>query len=154
MNTFFKTHVTVQTDIESTWNAVTQPDFIKEFFPEVKKDLSCMGEYVRNKHQNAGQESPEYMIPYRAMGWTSGAGTVIKLPRKDVHANIESMDIQFTAKGGYTTVSIEVVYAPNFDKHFFFAHRCIRGLMNIKLAALKQDLESDHHQTGWETALA
>ena len=154
MNTTYKTQIKVQADINSTWNAVTQSSFAKAFFPEIKKDLTCMGEYVRKTHKNAEQVLPSYMIPHRAIGWTTGAGTTIELPRKDVHANIESIDLQLDEQGNNTIVSIEVVYAPNIDKHFFFTNRCVKGLMDIKLAVLKQDLETDSHQAGWEAALA
>lgn len=154
MNTTYETHINIHADIDSTWNAVTRPNFVKEFFPEIKKDLSRMGKYIQSTHKNAASVLPEYMVPHRSLGWTTGAGTVIELPRKDIHANIESIDIRFEEKGRNTTASMEVVFAPDFDNHFLFVHRCIKGLMNIKLAVLKQDLETDSHQAGWEAALA
>lgn len=154
MNTTFNTHINIHADIDSIWNAVTRPNFANEFFPEIKKDLSVMGKYIQSTHKNAASVLPEYMVPNRSLAWTTGAGTTIELPRKDIHANIESIDIQLEEKGKNTVVSIEVVFAPDFDNHFFFAHRCIRGLMNIKLAVLKQELETDSHQAGWEAALA
>ena len=93
------------------------------------------------------------MIPYRAIGWTTGAGTAIDLVRKDLHANIESIDFQLIDKENHIVVAVEVTYAPDRDRKFFFTHRCIRGLINIKLAVLKQDLDTNKHYTGWEPAL-
>ena len=154
MNTTYKTKIKVHAGIASTWKTITQADFVKDFFPEIKKDLSAMGEYVRSTHKNAGQTNPDYMIPHRAAGWTTGAGTRIELPRKDVHAIIESIDLQLADSGNSTVVAIEITYAANFDRHFLFAQRCVRGLINTKLTVLKQELETDSHQAGWETALA
>lgn len=154
MNTSYKTKIKVHADIASTWNAISRTNFAKDFFPEIKKDLSVMGEYVRSTHKNAGQTNPDYMIPRQAIGWTTGGGTRIELPRKDLHANIESIDVQLIDDGNNTVVTVEIIYAPDFDRNFLFAHRCVRGLTNIKLAVLKQDLEANNHQAGWETALA
>ena len=153
MNTQYKSKITVYADIESVWNSVTQPGFIKNFFPEIKKDLSEMGKYVRATHPNPNEVSPVYAIPQRALGWTSGAGIQIALPRKDVKANIESIDIRLVAKGAKTQIIIETDYSPKLDRNFWFAHRCIRGLINIKLAVLKRNLEADRNNVAWEAAL-
>lgn len=154
MNTSYLTQIKIRTDIETVWNAVTQPTFTPAFLPEIKKDLSGMGEYIRKTHRNAAHVFADYMIPHRAMGWTTGAGINIALPRKDVYTNIESIDFRFIEKSSHTIVTIEVIYTPKLNKHYFFVHRCIRGLMNMKLKVLKQELETDTHQAGWETALA
>lgn len=153
MNTQYKSQIMVYTDVESAWNAVTQANFIKNFFPEIKKDLSKMGQYIQTMHRNPNEIAPVYMIPRRALGWTSGAGIQIELPRKDVQANIESIDIRLESKGAKTQIVIETVYAPKLDRNIWFAHRCIRGLMNIKLAVLKRDLEANRNHVSWEAAL-
>ncbi len=153
MNTRHTSRITVNTDIESVWNAVTHTGFIKNFFPEIQKDLSEMGEYVRATHRSPNNVLPDYSTPQRALGWTSGAGLHITLPRKDVQANIESIDICLESKGDKTRIMIATVYAPRLDKNFRLAHRCIRGLMNIKLAVLKRDLEADRNPVAWEAAL-
>ena len=87
------------------------------------------------------------------MGWSTGAGTVIRLPRKDVAANIEHVDIRIEGRGEYTQVTFAVQYAPQFGKHYFLAHRCVRGLFNLKLNVLKKDLEAQQ-QTDWVPAFA
>ena len=152
MNTYTK-EITVKADRDTTWNAITQTRFVQDFLPEVKKDLSGMGEYIRRTHPNATLIAPDYVAPGQAMGWSAGAGTAIRLPRKDVEANIESVEIRLEAQGETTKVTFAVQYAPQFGKHYFLAHRCVRGLFNLKLNVLKKDLEAQQ-QTDWVPAFA
>ena len=154
MNTEFTAQITVYADIETVWRSLTQADFIKEYFPEIKKNLSGMGKYIQSTHPNPKLTSATYLIPRRAIGFTSGAGIDITLPRKDLQANIESIDIQLKEKGGTTKIKMAVVYTAGLGRSFFLVHRCIRGLMNIKLAVLKQDIESDYKLLSWTNALA
>ena len=154
MKTTYKAQITVQTDVEEAWNAITQKNFVKEFFPEIKKDISNLGEYVLRTHKNLEQLAPSYMVLNQAIGWANSGTTEIKLPRKDVDANIESIDILLINKGEYTTVKVEVNYSPKIGKNFFLAHRCVRGLIAIKLAVLKKDLELNNNQIGWSPAIA
>ena len=150
----YKTQISVHADLEAVWDAVIHSDFIKDYFPEIKKDLTGMSTYILNSHRNPGQTFPTYVIPRHALGWTAGAGIDIALPRKDVRANFESIDIHLVSNGAKTKIMVETVYAPELNKDFFFVLRCIRGLMKIKLAVLKQDLEANDKQISWKTALA
>ena len=154
MNTTFTKEISIQADVNSTWDAISQTGFVKDFLPEVKKDLQGMGEYVRRTHPNAEQLGPDYVVPGQAMGWSAGAGTTIRLPRKDVQANIESVDIRIEGQGQFTQVTIEVNYAPEFGQYFFLAHRCVRGLFGMKLTVLKEDLEKNAPQLDWVPAFA
>lgn len=154
MNTTFTKEITIRADAATTWAAMNQTRFVKDFLPEVKKDLQGMGEYVLRTHPNADQVAPDYVASGEAMGWSTGAGTAIRLPRKDVEANIESVDIRVEDQGEYTKVRIEVNYAPDFDKHFILAHRCVRGLFGMKLNVLKKDLESSSKQIDWMPAFS
>ena len=153
MNTIYKTQMTVHADVENVWDAITQQRFVKDFFPEIKKDLSNLSDYVFRTHKNTERLLPAYMLPNHVIGWAKGGATDIRLPRKDVNANIKTIDIELIAKGENTKIKIEVDYSPKFDKNFFLAHRCVRGLMEIKLAILKQEIEANNNQ-GWTSEFA
>lgn len=153
MNTTYTNQISIKADAETTWQAITQTRFVQDFLPEVKKDLKGMGEYIRRTHPNAALVAPDYVVAGRAMGWSTGAGTAIRLPRKDVEAHIESVEVRIEPRGEYTRVTFEVQYAPEFGKHYFLAHRCVRGLFNLKLNVLKKDLEAQQ-QTDWVPAFA
>lgn len=144
MNTTYTAQTTIYTDIEDTWEAITQPSFVKEFLPEIKKNLTELGTYVRNTHSSVDRVQPCYAIPGQAIGWNKVAGVDIRLPRKDVNANIDAVDIKLEEHGNNTRVIIEVTYNPRFGKHFILAHRCIRGLFGIKLNVLKNELEANN----------
>ena len=73
MHINYKTKTTIHADPEVVWAAITETDFTKDYFPEIKKDLSAMGEYVQRTHQRRDTVSPDYVIPGQAMGWTNGA---------------------------------------------------------------------------------
>ena len=154
MNTTYSKVITIKADADSTWDAITRTRFVQDFLPEVKKDLSGMGDYIRRTHPNATLVAPEYVVRGQAMGWSAGAGTVIRLPRKDVEANIENVEIRIEAQGEYTKVTFEVQYAPELGKHYFLAHRCVRGLFGMKLDVLKKDLETSKAQIDWMPAFS
>ena len=154
MNTTYTKQVTIHADQESTWQVITQNSFVQDFLPEVKKDLTGMGKYVCQTHPRLRQAGPGYVAPGQAIGWNAGAGTAIRLPRKDVAANIESVDITVEGQGEYTKVTIEVNYNPQFGNRFFLARRCVRGLFGLKLQVLKKDLEKNTKQADWNPAFA
>ena len=154
MNTTYTKQISIKADAETTWKAITETRFVQDFLPEVKKDLQGMGEYIRRTHPNATLVAPDYVAPGQAMGWSTGAGTDIRLPRKDVEAHIESVEVRIEGRGEYTQVTFEVQYAPEFGKHYFLAHRCVRGLFDLKLNVLKRDLETDKTQIDWMPAFS
>ena len=154
MNTFYSKEITIKADADTTWDAITQSRFVKDFLPEVKKDLQGMGEYIRRTHPNAALVAPDYVAAGEAMGWSTGAGTAIRLPRKDVEANIDSVDIRVEGRGQYTKVAIEVHYNPVFGERYFLARRCVQGLFGMKLDVLKKDLETSKTQIDWMPAFS
>ena len=154
MNTIYQAQTTIHADVETTWAAISEARFVQDFLPEVKKELGGMGEYVRRTHRRAGEIGPDYVAPGQAMGWSQGAGTAIRLPRKDVDAHIESVDIRVEAQGEYTRVTIDVEYAPKFGERYFLARRCVRGLFGFKLQVLKKDLETKQTKIDWVPAFA
>lgn len=132
--------------IEWAMGVIGRQNFSQDYFPEIKTDLSGMSDYVLRTHKNIDRVLPSYTIPKKAIGWVTGGSNDIRLTRKDVHANIEAIDIELIEKGEYTTIKIEVAYAPKLDKNFFLAHRCVRGLIKTKLAVLKQELEENNSE--------
>ena len=149
MNATYKAQTTIHASTDAVWNAIARESFVKDFLPEVKKDISAMGEYIQTTHRNASSVLPSYAVTGRAIGWNTGAGKTIRLPRKDVHANIEAVDIQLESHENDTKVTIEVTYNPKVGKNFMLANRCVRGLFSIKLNVLKQDIEPDYQHTSW-----
>ena len=39
-------------------NAITQPSFVKEFLPEIKKNMNEVSTYILNRHPNAERVQP------------------------------------------------------------------------------------------------
>ena len=142
MNTTYKTKTTINASIENAWEAVTHVTFVKEFLPEIKKNINKVSPYVRATHRNAEHVQPCYAVYGQAIGWNKVAGTDIRLPRKDVNANIDVVDIRLEERGKNTRVIVEVTYNPTLGKNYLLAHRCIRGLFGIKLNVLKKELEA------------
>jgi hypothetical protein len=154
MNTTYTAKKTINADIEDAWKAITQSSFVKEFFPEIKKNMNELSTYIRNTHRNAELVQPCYAVHCQAIGWNKVNGTVIRLPRKDVNAHIDAVDIKLEERGHYTRVIVEVTYNPRIGKNFILAHRCIKGLFSIKLSVLKKELEADTNRTQLTPAFA
>ena len=153
MKTTYTKEITIAADVATTWDAITAPRFVKDFLPEIKKDLQGMGEYVKATHPRMNHVGPDYVAHEEAIGWSAGAGTAIRLPRKDVEANIEAVDIQVEGQRGFTKVRIDVQYAPEVGNRYILARRCVRGLFGMKLDVLKKDLEK-HTEIDWVPAFA
>jgi len=154
MNMTHTAKATIQADVDTIWEAITETDFVKDFLPEVRKNLQAMGEYAQATHRNAQQVLPAYAVPGQAIGWNAVTGTTIALPRKDTPANIEAIDIQLEKNARGTKVTIEVQYNPKLGENLFETRRCLKGLFGIKLNVLKQDLEADQAPAHWMPAFA
>lgn len=154
MNTTYKKTINIQADIDTTWEAITATQFAAEFLPEVKKDITGMGQYVQHTHRNAERVMPAYVTPGQAIGWTAQAGNRIELPRQDTQAKIQAVDIEVTDRGEYTEVTIEVNYQPRLDRMFFETRRCLNGLFDIKANVLKNDLETNQETEVFVPAFA
>lgn len=144
MNVIYRTKTVVPADIETLWNYLIQPGFVKDFLPEIKRDLSGSSEYVYRSHRNEARTLPSYAVPYQNIGWVSGSGVTIRLPRKDVDAAIEAVTVLLKGKGNKTKVTLEVNYNPSIGKHFIFVSRCVRALFTAKLRVLKQDFDAQY----------
>ena len=143
MKTTYTAKATIKAKIEDTWETISQPSFVKDFLPEIKKTTHELSPYICNKHRNTKSVQPSYAVFCQAIGWNKVAGTDIRLPRKDVKANIDAVDIELEERGNNTRVIVEVTYNPRLGKNYLFAHRCVRKLFNIKLNVLKQELETN-----------
>ena len=153
MKTTYTAKATIKAHIEDTWETISKPGFVKDFLPEIKKTTNELSPYVRNKHRNAKSVQPSYAVLGQAIGWSNVAGTDIHLARKDVNANIDTVDIKLEEHGNNTRVIVEVTYNPRPGNNYLLAHRCIRGLFKIKLNVLKQELETDVNRIQLSPAL-
>ena len=142
MKTTYTAHTLIHASAATVWDAITADSFVKDFLPEVQRDNSAKSEYIQATQRNDARVLPSYAVKGQSIGWNSGAGKVIRLPRKDTPANIEAVDIRLDALEDYTKVTIEVSYDPDFGNRFFATRRCLRGIFNSKLTVLKQDIES------------
>ena len=154
MNITYKNTINIHADKDTTWEAITATKFAADFLPEVKKDITGMGQYVQHTHRNADRVMPAYVTSGQAIGWTAQAGNRIELPRVDTQANIQTVDIELTDRGDYTEVTIEVNYQPRLDRMFFETRRCLSGLFNIKANVLKNDLETNQETEVFAPAFA
>lgn len=147
MNIFYQTETYVTADVKSVWDIIKRSDFVHDFFPEIKKR--------QGKNQTIKQAVlPSYAILEKFINWTHGSGLDISLQRNDLQANIESIEIGLEPKSMGTKVKLKVIYAPNLDKDFIFVNRCVRELMKMKLAVLKQDVNNRGDRLNGELALA
>jgi len=125
------------------WKAITQENFAKHFFPEIKRDFSNINSTMPLYcHQNADKLLPAYITPGKTISWDTNANTSIRLIRNDLNANIRSIDIDIEASDGGTLVSLKVNYKPKLNNMFFHTHACVRNLFEAKLYILKNDLET------------
>ena len=148
MNITYTTSATVYADQETVSNFFEQADVIKEYFPEIKKDISAMGEYVQFTHSNPALVCPDYQVA-GGFGWTAGAGIQIRLPRKDIAADITALDIEYAPRGHHTHIKIAVTFNAKFNKTLPLVLRCIQAMVKAKLNAFEQDIKVDY-RTSWE----
>ena len=144
MNIRYTTQINIHADMDTTWQAITHESFTKDFLPEVKRNTQGMSEYIQTTHKNSRRVSPSYVIPGRAVSWNANLGTVIRLTRKDIHAQVETVEIRLEEQGAYTKVMLNVDYQHKLGRGMILAFKCIRGLFKIKLSVLKKELEMDH----------
>ena len=152
MKTTYRAHKIIYASAAGVWDAITEESFVKEFLPEVKKNGEASSPYIQATHQNGSVVSPSYAVKGQSIGWNSGAGKVIRMPREDSPVNIEAVDIHLNAFKDHTKVTIEVSYDSKSGNRFFAAHRSVAGLFNNKLNVLKRDIESYFQHIQWGPA--
>ena len=152
MKTTYRAHKTIYASAAAVWDAITEESFAKEFLPEVKKDGNTRSPYIQATHQNGSVVLPSYTVKGQSIGWNSGAGKVIRMPRKDIPVNIEAVDIHLNEFKDHTKVTIEVAYDSSANNRFFAIQRSVAGLFNTKLNVLKQDIESYFKHIQWGPA--
>ena len=153
MNITYNASTTVHENQEMVTNFFKQADITKAYFPEVKKDISAMGQYVRIKHANPTQVFPDYIVASDGFGWTAGAGTQIRIPRKDVPVNITAIDVEYNRHGENTQITIAVTFNAKFNTGLPLAIRCIQAMVKAKLNAFKRDINTGYAE-GWEPCFA
>lgn len=153
MNTIYTASKTIQADIQEVNTLFAQATMAADYFPEIHKDASDISAYIRTTHKHPNQVFPDYQIPYQGLGWTTGGGTSIRLPRKDINANIQSIDVEFKTVGEKTRIAIRVEFEPYTVTEAIVTARHVRMMIANKLNAIKNNLEANKHQ-GWAPAFA
>ena len=72
MNLTHTAKMTIQADADTIWEAITRNDFVKDFLPEVRKNIQTMGDYAQATHRNAKDVLPAYAVTGQAIGWEYG----------------------------------------------------------------------------------
>ena len=143
MSSCYISKIKIAVEPSQIWLTIIQQDFVRHFLPEINRDFSNVkSETPLYFHLNPNKLLPAYVIPGITISWDNNANTAIRLIRKDLNANISSIDIDLAAADGYTKVTLEVNYKPKLDANFFLTHASVRSLFSNKLRVLKNDIES------------
>jgi hypothetical protein len=142
----YQAHINIAVTTDEVWKAIIQPEFTRDFLPEVNRSFAKLTLFKLAMHKNAYKVMPAYMVRNKTISWDTNANTSIKLARKDVAATINNIDINLRDKGNRTLVTIEVNYETKLNSTFLQTERTVRGLFMHRLSILKQDLESIKHE--------
>lgn len=153
MNMTYHTSTTVNADQQTVAQFFAQSDMRKDYFPEVVKDCSEMGTYVKDTHANPALVAPDYMVADEGFGWTTGAGTSIRLPNKEIPVTITAMEVEYVERGDNTQIDIQVTFDTALATSLPKVLRCIRAMMNAKTHAFDRDIDVSYNE-GWEPCFA
>ena len=143
----FKAQTDIAIDSSVVWNTIKDRQFVKDFLPEIYKDISGMSlaEFALDK--NGFDVMPSYAVPNKTIHWQNNGQTVIELTRQDLQLTIDHVEINIVSNTNSTTVEITVEYDSPFGANFMLVHKIIKTLFSHKLTVLKEDLEI-HKQDG------
>ena len=143
----FKAQTDITIDSSVVWNTIKDRQFIKDFLPEIYKDISGMSlaEFALDK--NGFDLMPSYSVPNKTIHFQNNGQTVIELTRKDLQLTIDHVEINIVSNTDSTTVEIAVEYDSPFGANFMLVHKIIKTLFSHKLTVLREDLEI-HKQDG------
>ena len=153
MNTTFKARKTVKAGIHEVAEFFTQEDMTKNYFPEIHKDTKGMSHYVRGSHKHVTEVFPDYQVPNQGFAWTAGHNTCIKVPRKDINANIQGVEVEYKAMGENTEIAIRVEFNPSHNVAGITAAYHVHMMIANKLDAFVRDIQA-HQYDGFELSFA
>ena len=145
MNTKYKAHKTIKADIEEVAAFLAQDDMAQNYFPEVRKDTSGMSEYIHKCHKHLDHVFPDYQVPCQGLKWSTGNNTCIRLPRKDINANICSIEVEYKTIGANTEIQIQVVFRSTINLTGILAAYHVHMMVANKLTAIKRDIEANQY---------
>jgi hypothetical protein len=137
----FKIHIITAIDKDMVWNTLTNPSFVKDFLPEVQRNLMGLNLYTLSKHKNGLDVMPAYVIKHKTIHWINNLNITIELAKTDLNIDINHIEINLDTKNNRSIVSIEVQYNSPLDLNYLKGHKVIKSLFSRKLMVLKQDLE-------------
>ena len=143
----FKAQTDIAIDSSVVWNTIKDRRFVKDFLPEIYKDVSGMSlaEFALDK--NGFDVLPAYAVQNKTIHWQNNGKTVIELTRHDLQLTIDHVEISIASNADSTTVEIAVEYESRLGANFMLIHKIIKTLFSHKLTVLKEDLEI-HKQDG------
>jgi len=143
----FKAQTDITIDSSVVWNTIKDRQFIKDFLPEIYKDISGMSlaEFALDK--NGFDLMPSYSVPNKTIHFQNNGQTVIELTRKDLQLTIDHVEINIVSNTDSTTVEVAVEYDSPFGANLMLLHKIIKTLFSHKLTVLREDLEI-HKQDG------
>ena len=141
-----QTQINLIATVDEVWKTIIEPDFARDFLPEISRDTSNLSLFKLANHKNPLNLMPAYMVRNKTISWDCIANTSIKLARKDLDVEINNIDITLQDNKYNTLVTIEVNYASKLNSKFLLAERIIKGLFSHKLEVLKQDLELNRQE--------
>ena len=153
MNMTYTASTILFADQQTVAEFFTQPDMRKDYFPEVVKDFSNMGTYIKETHSNPSLIAPDYMVADEGFGWTTGAGTRIRLTNKEIPVSIATMEVEYVQRGNNTQINIHVEFDAELDVYLPKVLRCIKAMTKDKLNAFQRDISVSYSED-WEPCFA
>ncbi len=148
---------TISADREAVEDFFKQPNLAKDYFPEVQKRVNSVGAYRLAAPVITAANRPD-CYSANGFGWIVGSGTRIDLPRRDINANILTIDVEYKQSGRKTIVSILVKFDPTpgfkgLSGARSLAASHVRMMVSRKLTAIKRDVEANL-EYAWGIAVA
>ena len=138
----FKIQTEIHVDKSNTWNVVSNSFFVRDFLPEIYKNVVALNFPCLTVQKNGLDILPAYVIRNNRIHWKRNEGTGIKLTKSSLNVTINHIEINLETQRGHTLVSLEVEYNNPFGLNFMLANKVIKSLFSHKLFVLKQDLET------------
>jgi hypothetical protein len=61
----FKAQTTINVDSNTAWDAFSSTRFVKDFLPEIYKDILGLNLFYLARHKNGLEVTPAYVVPNR-----------------------------------------------------------------------------------------
>ena len=97
--------------------------------------------------------TPDYMVADEGFGWTTGAGTKIRLTNKEIPVTITAIEVEYVQRGENTQINVQVEFDAELNTSLPKVLRCIKAMVKAKLNAFQRDINVNYSED-WEPCFA